>query len=311
VKRILVIGEAIADFLPLDETSRRFACVLGGSGFNTALALSRLGLSPLYVATLSHDALGRRFQAVLAAEGMDPGAITLSDRPMPVAIVQPSSASHGAMFALHLAGTVQEVAPAHLASLERQGLPHGSHVHVASFAGTVGASAEASLALLRTGRQGGSTSYDPNIRAACLPPHREAVALIEARVAASTIAKASEEDLAWIYPGLPPDQALQRWLVLGAGIAIVTRGAQGALALTAHGVAEAAGEQVTVVDTVGAGDTFTAGFLAAMASDGALGNPGHVAGSEQVRRWLGLANRAAAITCARAGCDPPRWEDLA
>jgi fructokinase len=307
VTQVLVIGEAIADFLPADAQASRFTCVLGGSGFNTTLALARLGLQPRYVAALATDALGRRFRTALAAEGADLSGLKPSDRPMPVAIVSPGAASHGAMFALHLAGTAHEDAadwplrlPADIA-----------HVHAASFAATTGLAAGASLALLTDAKARATSSYDPNIRAACLPPHREALALIEARVAAATIARASQEDLHWLYPGLAPDQALQRWLALGARIAIATRGEQGSVALTAQGFVEAPGERITVVDTVGAGDSFTAALLAAMAEDGALGDADHMARAEQLSRWLGLANRAAALTCMRPGCDPPRRAELA
>ncbi len=102
------------------------------------------------------------------------------------------------MFALHLAGTAHD-APPDLAGLVDDG---AAHLHVASFAGTVGAAAEPCLALLRAFRQRRTSSYDPNIRASCLPPQPEAVALVEARVGAASIAKASEEDLGWLYPGL-------------------------------------------------------------------------------------------------------------
>ncbi len=307
--RILVIGEAIADFLPTDDEPSRFACVLGGSGFNTALALARLGASPDYAGTLSTDALGKRFHRALAAEGVGMGTLTRSDAPTPVAIVSPQGASHGAMFALHLAGTAHE-GPAALP--ER--LPPGVvHVHAASFAATVGAAAHASLALLREGRALASSSYDPNIRAACLPPRAEAVPLIEARVAASTIAKASVEDMAWLYPGLAPQEALERWSALGCPMPIVTRGERGALALGRQGFVEAPSPRVEVADTVGAGDTFTAALLAAMGRDGALG-PASRADSaftpERLSRWLGFACRAAAFTCARPGCDPPRLAEL-
>lgn len=300
--RILVIGEAIADFLPDSPDGARYVCALGGSGFNTALALARIGQPPAFAWALSRDDLGQRFAATLAGEGVDLTCLTLSDAPTPVAIVQPLGASHGGMFALHLAGTAHEAAD--LPAV----LPAGvGHVHAASFAATVGPGGDAGLALMRAAA---SASYDPNIRAACLPPHPEALARVEARVADATVAKASEDDLGWLYPGLAPHEALQRWLMLGARVAVVTRGAKGALALSGEIVAEQAAPAIVVADTVGAGDTFTAGFLAAMAEDDALGRREIAADAAMLRRWLSLGVAAASFTCARPGCDPPRREQL-
>ncbi len=105
---ILVVGEAIADFLPVAGEPGRYDAVLGGSGFNTALALARLGQPAAFGWSLSRDALGARFLAALRAEGVDETHLTLVDGPTAVAIVQPGDASHGAMFALHLAGTAHE-----------------------------------------------------------------------------------------------------------------------------------------------------------------------------------------------------------
>lgn len=306
MSQVLVIGEAIADFLPRGPLGTAYDCVLGGSGFNTTLALARLGLRPRYLAALSTDALGQRFRAALEAEQADISGLKPSSRPMPVAIVSPAASSHGAMFALHLSGTAHEDAADWPGALP----PGFSHMHAASFAATVGPAAEASLAMLAEGKACATSSYDPNIRAACLPPHPEAVALVEARVAAATIAKASVEDLGWLYPGLAPDEALQRWLALGCTIAIATRGERGALAATTDCLAEAPSPPVALVDTVGAGDTFTAAWLAVMAAEDALGVPGLSPAPDQLTRWLAFANRAAAITCTRAGCDPPRLIEL-
>lgn len=304
--KVLVIGEAIADFLPRDAEARQFDCVLGGSGFNTALALARLGVDCSYAWSLSSDALGRRFSAALVRDGVDMSHVALSDLPTPVAVVSSSAASHGAMFALHLAGTAHDEPP----DLDALADVAARHLHVASFAGTAGQAADGALALLARYKAAATSSYDPNIRAACLPPHAQAVELVEARVAAATVAKASVEDLTWLYPGLAPDQALSRWLALGARIAILTRGADGALAMTATALAEARAPRISLADTVGAGDAFTAGFVAAMAEDAALGTANLKVGEAELRRWLDLAVRVASATCTRPGADPPRRVEL-
>jgi fructokinase len=305
---VIVIGEAIADFLP--DGAEGYRAVLGGSGVNTARALGRLDLSTRFVWSLSRDRLGRRFVEAMAADGVDLSRAAIVELPSALAIVEPAGSSAGDMFALHLAGTAHDAPPA--IDAEAVGFRPGGHVHAASFAATVGPRAEDVLALLALAQREGSSSFDPNIRAACLPPREVALPLIEARVAASTIARASEDDLAWLYPALQPHEALQRWRMLGARLAIATRGASGALALgDDDSWCEAKAPAVDVVDTVGAGDTFTAGLLAALADSGALGRRGALLRGEALVRWLTFAARAASLACARAGCDPPRRDEVA
>jgi fructokinase len=298
-----VWGELIADFLPEDDEPARFRCVLGGSGFNTALALARLGLRPALIGSLSQDALGRRFARAMAAEGIDASLLAPSQRPMPVAIVSPGGESHGGMFALHLAGTAQEEAVDWGALRPAP----GAHWHAASFAALVGASAEEGLTRLRAARALGSTSFDPNIRAACLPPRERTVALVEARVAAATLAKASDEDCAWLYPHLAPHEVVQRWAALGSAWVVVTRGARGALAMAEGEWVEAPAPAVAVADTVGAGDTVTAGLLAVLATHGRLGDAKARWEAPLLRAALDFALAAASDTCRRPGCDPLRW----
>jgi fructokinase len=228
-----------------------------------------------------------------------------SDKPTPVAIVR-GAGETGPLFALHLDGTAHDEPP----DLPRA-LATGAHVHVASFAGTVGGAADNCLALLAAAKARGASSYDPNIRPACLPARDAARLLIEARVAASAIARASEDDLAWLYPGLAPHEVLERWRALGADIAIVTRAAAGALALGEAGFVEVAAHRVTVTDTVGAGDAFSAGLLSAMADEGALAAGPLAPSAEALHRWLTRAALVAGLTCAREGCDPPRSTDPA
>jgi fructokinase len=301
---LLVIGEAIADFVPQSGGDGLYRLVTGGSGFNTTLAAARLGLQARFAWSLSTDALGQRFRVALAQEGADMSLVRASDRPTPVAIVR-GAGEAGPLFALHLAMTAHDEPPDLPVTLAA-----GAHVHVASFAGTVGQAADECLALLAAAKMRGASSYDPNIRPACLPAREAAQGLIEARVAASAIARASDEDLGWLYPSLAPHEVLERWRTLGADIAIVTRGAAGALALGPAGLVEVPAHRVTVKDTVGAGDAFSAGFLSAMAAEGALAAGPLAPSTEALVRWLTRAAHVAALTCARDGCDPPRAADL-
>ncbi|HEV2556553.1 MAG TPA: carbohydrate kinase [Bosea sp. (in: a-proteobacteria)] len=300
---ILVVGEAIGDFIPRDAEGRQYEAVLGGSGFNAALALARFGARPAYAGSLSTDALGRRFRAALMAEGIDRRFVQDSARPTAVAIVSPLGPDGTPEFALHLDGTAHD---------EAQGTPRSMptgfvHLHAASFGATTGPSGEATSDLAASARAAGATvSYDINIRAAVLPERDRARALIEARIAQADIVKASLDDLAWLHPGEPAEAVALRWQEFGARLVLVTRGGEGAIGFGAFEPLAAAAPPVVVADTVGAGDCFIGGFLAVLGARGLLGRGFAGAGRDDLQAGLDFACTVAADSCTRPGCDPPR-----
>lgn len=300
---ILVVGEAIGDFIPRDADGRHYEAVLGGSGFNAALALARFGAKPVYAGALSTDALGRRFRSVLLAEGIGTSLIHDSALPTAVAIVSPLGPGGVPEFALHLEGT----AHADPEGTMRRMPPGARHLHAASFGATVGTSAEAVAALAASARaQGGTVSYDVNIRPSVLPEREQALALIEARIAQADIVKASLDDLAWLYPAAEPAVIARRWQSLGATLVLVTKGPDGAVCFGPGDPVTAAAQPVVVADTVGAGDTFIGGFLAVLAARGRLGAGFKTVMHDDIQAALAFACAVAADSCARAGCDPPR-----
>ncbi len=300
---ILVVGEAIGDFIPRDGDGRHYEAVLGGSGFNAALALARFGAKPAYAGALSTDALGRRFRAALEREGIGTALIHDSMRPTAVAIVSPLGPDGVPEFALHLE---------HTAHAEPEGtlrcMPPGArHLHAASFGATVGASVVAVTALAVSARAEGATvSYDVNIRPSVLPEREQARPLIEARIAQADIVKASLDDLAWLHPGEATEAVARRWHALGARLVLVTQGRDGAMCYGPEGVLAAAAPPVAVTDTVGAGDTFVGGFLAVLAARGRLGTGFTEATGGDLQAALAFACAVAADSCTRPGCDPPR-----
>lgn len=300
---ILVVGEAIGDFIPRDAEGRRYEAVLGGSGFNAALALARCGARPAYAGALSTDALGRRFRAALTAEGIGTALIHDSARPTAIAIVSPLSPGGVPEFALHLEAT----AHTEPAGTLRRMPPGFVHLHAASFGATVGPSGDAAAELAASARAAGATvSYDINIRPSVLPGRERALPLIEARIAHADIVKTSLDDLAWLHPGEAPDQVARRWRESGPGIVLVTRGPDGATCHAAEAALAAAAPPTRVVDTVGAGDTFIGGFLAMLAARGLLGPGLPGATRDDLQAALAFACAVAADSCTRPGCDPPR-----
>ncbi|MDF2115890.1 carbohydrate kinase [Roseiarcaceae bacterium H3SJ34-1] len=300
------MGEAILDLIAKDETMAAFESALGGSSFNTALALGRLGVPSGFAGALARDVHGERFVHALSAAGVHLDFCARSDAPMPLALATPDAATGAPRFSLYLDGTADREPYALPASW-----PAGiHHLHASSFRCTLGAQGEAALAFMRLARGHASISFDPNIRPSVVPPRGTTVQLIEDRVAAANFVKASEEDMAWLYPDRPPEAAMRRWLALGVELAVLTRGANGASAFFGGETLSSAAPNVDVVDSVGAGDVFSAGLLAAMNEEGCLGPDGPRPERENVARWLALANGAAAMTCARRGAEPPTRAEL-
>ncbi len=300
---IYVAGETILDLVP--NAAGAYEPALGGSAFNTARALGRLGARAGFLGALSRDAWGERFAASLLESGVDLGCVVRTDAPSALALVSPETQA-GPGFTLYLAGTTHDHA------LPPHDLPgDATHLHGSSFHAVMGESGARMLDLMQRSRGRVTISFDPNVRPGVLPGREEAVARIEARVAASDIVKASAEDMGWLYPDHDPEESMLRWGDHGARLAVLTRGPLGALAFYAGGRVEVGAPQVEVVDTVGAGDVFMAGLLACMAQGGALG-AGHAGFTpEALTLWLAFAARAAALTCARRGADAPTLAQMA
>ncbi|MDB5569120.1 MAG: hypothetical protein JWN93_303 [Hyphomicrobiales bacterium] len=299
---ICVAGEAILDLVP--DAAGAYEPALGGSGFNTARALGRLGARTSFLGALSRDAFGARFAASLEQAGVDLSGVVRTDAPSALALVSGETQA-GPGFSLYLAGT------AHEAALPPRELPAGAaHLHCASFHAVMGESGARMLDLMGRWRGRATISFDPNVRPGVLGPREAAVALVEARVALSDIVKASEQDMGWLYPGVDPQESMRRWSDGGARLAVLTRGPLGALAFRGDARAQVFAPGVAVVDTVGAGDVFTAGLLASLAQAGALGPGARAPSPGALEAALAFAASAASFACARRGAEGPTRAEL-
>ena len=286
---VLVVGEALIDVLTDERGATRE--YVGGSPANVAVALARLE-RPVRIATsFGDDARGRRIGAHLAAAG-----VGLAGEPRVLERTSTAVATIGAdgsaSYRFDLAWRLGEVA---------LGTPWA--VHVGSIGAVLAPGADDVLRLLYELPADVLVSYDVNARPAITGTGPELVARVEQVAAISHLVKASDEDLAALYPGLGPVEAARRLGSLPASgrtrAVAVTRGGSGALWVTADGVVEVAARPVDVVDTIGAGDTFSAALLDALWDDR----------ERDPREVLEHAVRAAAVTVSRAGANPPhRWE---
>ena len=154
-------------------------------------------------------------------------------------------------------------------------------------------------------RSRATVSFDPNIRPFVTPDRESVGRLVERQVALARIVKASEEDLEWLYPARPIEDALAGWTRSGPRFCVATLGERGALAILGKEKVEVAAPRVEVVDTVGAGDSFMSALLSAMDHDHSLGPEAPAPSRSELEKWLRFAAAASAITCTRKGSDPP------
>ena len=303
---ILVAGEALVDLIPSPGDPSLLQAVLGGSPYNTAIGLGRLGAPTAYAGRLSTDANGDRFAQALEASGVGLAHVTRAKAPSPLAYVTPGTAASGPRYAFYLRATAYD-GPS---PLPVKWPAEAAHLHVGSFAALAGKSGVATLAALKLAKRHASTSFDPTIRPFVLPSRQSVVPMVEERVKLSSIVKVSDEDLAWLYPGRDPRESATDWSRRGPKLLVLTRGDKGAAAFAGNVYAAQAAPPIKLVDTVGAGDSFMSALLAIINEDKALG-PGFTSPTEAtLNRWLAFAIKAAAITCARKGADPPRRGDV-
>jgi fructokinase len=300
---IICCGEALIDMLPREATTgeRAFAPLAGGAVFNTAIALGRLGAPAGFFSGLSSDLFGKVLQDALAASKVDARYAVISDRPTTLAFVTLTDGhAQYAFYDENTAGRMLDVA-------DLPELP--DDVSTLFFGGislVVEPCAEAYRALALREAERRVVMIDPNIRPGFISDEAAYRARVSEMVAAADIVKISDEDMAWLAEkdeGFASPQAL---IGLGPKIVFVTEGAKGARAVSAEHDVYVKSREVEVVDTVGAGDTFNAGVLAALELHDKLKKPA-LAGidADTLRAALTLGARAAAVTVSRAGANPP------
>jgi fructokinase len=147
--------------------------------------------------------------------------------------------------------------------------------------------------------------FDPNIRPSVMGDREKYCQAVEKWVGISSVVKVSDDDIAWLYPGQSQQSVADRWISQGVALVVITRGANGLMGCTANSCVEVDGVKVDVVDTVGAGDTVGAIIVEAITKGGVSALEG-----DTLKGVLQLAARAAAITCSRAGAQPPRKHEL-
>ncbi|MFN4101111.1 MAG: carbohydrate kinase family protein [Pararhodobacter sp.] len=299
---ILCCGEALIDMLPrvTDKGEPAFAPHAGGAVFNTARALGRLGAETGFLCGLSRDLFGEQLRIALSESQVDSALSPLSDRPTTLAFVTLiDGQARYAFYDENTAMRAMQVADLPVLPATVRAVFFGGISLVSEPCGTA-FEALCSAAVDRV------VMLDPNIRPGFIRDEPAYRARLNRMISRADIVKLSDEDLLWLVPDRPEAEAIAALLALGPALLLITRGAQGSEAHHHGGVLSEPGVPVTVVDTVGAGDTFNAGILAALDAAGALNRAAlRVLPGETLSQALALANRVAAVTASRAGANPP------
>ena len=300
---IVVCGEALIDMISNGDDTQQAAP--GGGPFNTARALARLGVPTAFLGRLSDDVFGRELAGLLVSDGATLELASIGSDPTTIAMADVDSEGF-AEYEFLVKGTS---APNLTADMVPE--QFGPEV-TALYFGTLGLVLEpmAFTLLQLMSREHGRrlVMLDPNIRVGLIP-EAEYRDRLRTAISKSTIVKASEADLAWLYPGLDYEQAADRILKDGVSLVAVTLGARGALGAHRDARILVGAPHVDVVDTIGAGDAFGAGLLAWL-HDHDLLKADFSLSADDLRASLEFACLVASLTCARAGADPPTRADL-
>jgi fructokinase len=300
---IVVAGEALIDLVLAPDG--RLGAHPGDLPFNTARALSRLEQDVLYLGRISDDRFGAQLRGELAGDGVRLDAVVDTSDPTTLALAE-IDAEGVASYRFYTDGTS---APGLTPEAALAAVPDDvAMVHV----GTLGLVLEPMATALRAVVAGMPAStlvmLDPNCRPALIPDRWAYRREREAPLARTDVVKVSEEDLAWLEPGAEAAAAARSLLADGADVALVTRGGDGALLVTEREERPVAAPRANVVDTIGAGDSFSAGFLAWWRLRG-LGRE-DLENLEEVVHATEFACAVAARTVERAGATPPGLSEL-
>lgn len=300
---LLSCGDALIDWIPARTADGREAYVpaVGGSCCNIAVALGRLGADAGFMGGISTDLFGDMLIEGLRASKVRTRYVARLDRETTLGFVRLGDGEP--QYAFYDDGTAGRMW--RRADSPALG-PEVRLVHVGSVTLINPPVADECLALFEAEKGRRLLTVDPN----CRPTLTKDVDAYRKRMARlfalADIVRLSATDLAFVLPGVTPEDAAKQWLAGGTRLVVVTRGSAGATAFWPGGAVGVPARPASVVDTIGAGDSFFAGLLVSLDEAGLLTAEGLAKLSvPALQRALGFAAEVAAITCARQGSDPP------
>lgn len=299
---IICLGETVIDFKATEHLA--FKAYVGGSPLNVAVAAARLGASVGFASQVSTDLFGHHVMSHLKTNHIDPQFVERSDAPSTLAFVDEIAGdAHYQFLSNGAADTLYDPQP-------RPSFPTDVRfIEFGSISLLTEPSSSAIIDIVRQHKERCITVFDPNIRPALIQSRGDYLQKLQDWLALSQLVKVSTQDLRWLYPDTPHSESARKWLELGPEVVLVTDGSNGVTLLDKAGQElSIPAPQVDIVDTVGAGDTFTGAMMTKLLE--------HVSGAtlelsldnwQNVLRW---ANAAATLNCTKAGAQPPSREEL-
>jgi len=292
---IWVCGEVLIDILPTGP-------VVGGGPANTAKALARLGHDIDFIAGISNDTYGISARKELERDGVGLDLALASDKPTCTATVTLDATGSASYEFLIDDSATFAFAHSWLPDAERL---NPSVLHIGTLVTIVEPASSILYDWAVKTAEFAPVVFDPNVRSSVVGDRDKYRAAVEKWVEISSVVKLSDDDVSWLYPDESADEVAKRWLAGGTALVVVTRGAHGIIGYTDHGFEEVESAKVTVVDTVGAGDTVGAILVEGIIKHSVDGLQGQV-----LNAVLHRAAIAAGITVSRAGAQPPRLHEL-
>jgi fructokinase len=306
---IVICGEALIDFtLARVGKAEGYRAHPGGSPYNVAVGLGRLEVRVAFLGRISQDFFGERLRQNLRDNGVDVRYVREGREPSTLAFVHAPKGAEP-QFAFYGEGTAdRRLRPEDVPAA----FPADVHaLHFGSISLVLEPAATTLEGVMRREHGRHLVSLDPNVRPGLIADRDAYRARLEGWVRAADVVKVSRADLSWLYPEDPVERIAERWKGLGPALVVVTLGREGAEGWGNAGMCRVPGMRVRVVDTVGAGDAFTSGLLAWVYRSDRLTRGGvERLSTDELAAALGYANRVAALTCTRAGADPPRRAEV-
>jgi fructokinase len=306
---LLVCGEALIDVFVRMEAGLVLKAAAGGSPFNVAMGLGRLGMPTAFLGAISHDVFGDYLQNTLRNAGVSLDFVQRTPKQTTLSIVS-DQADGSVRYTFHGQDTADR--DLNLADLPKVLSPEIRCVAFGSYSlavEPVGDTLEHFAHRVGTDRV---ISLDPNVRPSLIPNREEWRRRFKSLLSRASIVKASDEDIEHgIEPGCDLHQLGQTWRDQGCALVVITRGPKPVLAFGSFGELEVQAPTVDVIDTVGAGDSFHAALLASLHQRSLL-SPDALRALDSVNAAavLDFAASAAAVTCSRRGADMPTWGEV-